>query len=382
VSPQARPVRVLHVVPGLESGGTERFLERLIVTLGRTVSSSIVSLKGEGEVGRALRRRGVAIRGLRLDDTADLLSLLPHRRRIAETMRPDVVQGWLPIGNALASFVAQALRVPALWNVRNAGGDMEQSWRSRIAELALPHLQPPDRVVCVSSSAALLLAPEERARGTAVVIENGFDEVRFARDDGARATLRRALRIDDDAPVLVAVQRFSTEKDPRTLFEAFRLVKEHAPRVHLLLLGSGNVDDNAALTSLIPHGVRAATHLLGTRDDVEQVLNAADVFVSASRAEGIPNAVAEALLTERTAVVTDVGDTRRLASPGVTLVAPGDPRALSDGVLAHLSESAYTRAQKGALSRAHVVQHFSLAHSAARYRALWEDCHVRHRGHS
>jgi len=205
--------------------------------------------------------------------------------------------------------------------------------------------------------------------------------VRFARDDDARREVRRALEIDDGDPVLIAVQRFSTEKDPRTLFAAFAAIRARAPRVRLLVLGSGNVDDNAVLTALIPPDVRAAVHLLGTRDDVERVLNAADVFVSASRAEGIPNAVAEALLSERTAVVTDVGDTRRLASPGVTLVEPSDPRALAEAVCAQLAESVVVRARKGALSRAHVVQHFSLAHSAARYRVLWEDCHVRHRRH-
>jgi len=368
------PVRVLHVVPGLERGGTERFLERLLAHLARShaarVRSSVVVLKDEGAIGRALRARGIPVRALALRGLDDVARALPHRSRIARGARPHVVQGWLAVGNATASVVGHALAVPVAWNERNSGGALPFTWPTALADRLAPIVPAPVCVVCLSEGARRR-ARAQRSDVETRVIENGYDDARFVFDARARRDVRAERAIDDDAPVVVAVQRFSPEKDPRALTRAFSEVRARLPRAHLLLVGEGNDARNAALTALVEERDRAHVHLLGARDDVARVLSAGDVFVSASRAEGVPNALAEALLVERVAVATDVGDTRLLACNALSLVAPGDVRALVEGTARALEEPAAERHARGRAGRAHVSARFSLASTAEQYVRLW-----------
>lgn len=368
------PLRVLHVVPGLERGGTERFLERLLLHLAGTqrerVHSSVVVLKGEGAIGRALRARGIPVRALEVQGIEAAVRALPHRSRVARSTHPHVIQGWLAVGNATASLVGHAFSIPVVWNERNSGGALPFTWPTAVAERLASLVPPPACVVCLSDGArrrAHAQRPDVRTH----VIENGYDDTRFVFDEPSRRQLRAEHGIADDDPVLVAVQRFSPEKDPRGLLEMFAEVRAQLPRAHLLLVGEGNDEQNAQLTALIASRDRAQVHLLGPRDDVARVLSSGDVFVSASRAEGVPNALAEALLVERLAVATDVGDTRLLACDGLTLVPPSNARALVDATLRALAMSPDQRRARGRLGRARIAERFSLSTSASRYLDLW-----------
>ena len=74
---------------------------------------------------------------------------------------------------------------------------------------------------------------------------------------------------------------------------------------------------------------------LGERDDVPQLLRAADGFVLSSAWEGMPNAVMEAMAAALPVVATDVGDVPELVEDRTSgfVVQPGDSEALADRML-------------------------------------------------
>jgi glycosyltransferase involved in cell wall biosynthesis len=112
--------------------------------------------------------------------------------------------------------------------------------------------------------------------------------------------------------------------------------------------------------------------LLGLREDVPDIMNALDLHVLSSCAEGFPNVVAEAMATGVPCVVTDVGDAARIVGDEGWVVPPRDAGALAgalDGALAiRGTPEMAARIDRG---RKRVAQLFSLETMVESYRQVW-----------
>ena len=95
--------------------------------------------------------------------------------------------------------------------------------------------------------------------------------------------------------------------------------------------GPGRSDALAAVAA--DEDLRRRVHLLGERDDVPELLAAADLFVLPSHREGMPRSIIEAMMTGLAVVATDIRASREPVEDGVTgrLVPVGDGPALAVG---------------------------------------------------
>jgi len=143
--------------------------------------------------------------------------------------------------------------------------------------------------------------------------------------------------------------------------------------VHAVLVGSGATAASPELVRLAAgEGIAERMHLLGERADVERVLPALDVLVSASSwAEGFPNVVGEAMACGVPCLVTDTGDCAEIVGDGGVVVPPGDGARLAAALVALLRLPAPERARMGERGRLRVTAEFTLESCVARYAALY-----------
>lgn len=145
---------------------------------------------------------------------------------------------------------------------------------------------------------------------------------------------RAALGIEGRAVVL-CVARLAEQKGlPLLLDAAARLA---APAAVVLVAGDGPLRDRLTariLAEALP------VRLLGWREDVTDLLTAADVVVSAAVWEGQPIAIQQALRAGAAIVATDVGGTREVTGDGALLVPGGDAVALVSAIDALLADPA------------------------------------------
>jgi glycosyltransferase involved in cell wall biosynthesis len=216
---------------------------------------------------------------------------------------------------------------------------------------------------------ALGLAPAGRTR----VIVNGIDAA-LVRAVAERAPMSRAaLGLRPDALVLATVARFDPVKRLEVLVRAVPLLVARVPEAQLLIVGDGSERDTlrALARTLAPgDGVVFA----GAIPDAARVLPVVDLYVTASRREGLPLAVLEAMACGLPVLATAAPGHVDAVEPEVTgrLVPLDDAPGLAAAAALLLRDPAL-RARMGRAGRERVEQHFSharvLAEVADLYRA-------------
>ena len=112
--------------------------------------------------------------------------------------------------------------------------------------------------------------------------------------------------------------------------------------------------------------------LLGRRSDIPQLLSQADIFVLASKHEGLPTVVIEAMACECYVVATDCGGSAEILGDTGQLVPIEDSQALADALKNTVALSSKDRMENNRKARARVEQLFSLETSVKKWLALYE----------
>jgi glycosyltransferase involved in cell wall biosynthesis len=203
------------------------------------------------------------------------------------------------------------------------------------------------------------------------VVHNGIDSQKIGPDATLRADTRRALGITDEFTWL-SVGRLTEAKRHVDLLAAMRIVSDSLPGGRLLIAGVGPL--HSRLESEIERaGLSRTVSLLGLRDDVPALMQAADGFVLSSAWEGLPMVLLEAGASALPIVATDVGGSAETVLPGTTgwLVPPRRPRSLADAMIRVMAVSPEERREMGARSREHIIRYFDMAAIADQWEAIY-----------
>lgn len=375
-------LRVTHVITGLGQGGAEAVLFRLATYPDQHVHHTLVSLTDDGVYGERLRAAGVTVHTLGMARGRVSLSGFLTLRRLLIAGKPDAVQTWMYHADLIGGLAARLAGIRALaWGIRNSGAHLQRSSRSARAVLKLCALlsgRVPAAIVCAARDAAVRHEQYGYRAERLVVIANGYDLSRYQPDAEARQRVRQSWQVGDDVPVIGCVARWDPLKDHANLLGAMAsLVHDGGPQrfpgLRCVLVGRGMSPDNAELAALIDRlGLRDRVLLAGPSDEVPAVMNALDIHVLSSCAEGFPNVVAEAMACGTPCVVTDVGDAAHIVDQTAVVVPPEQPEALAQGIARTLENIAVRGRQAvGDPGRDRVLAEFDLAHMVAAYDAVW-----------
>jgi glycosyltransferase involved in cell wall biosynthesis len=370
-------MRIMHVITGLEIGGAESMLEKLLALGAPEWDSVVVSLSAEGPIGARIAELGIPVLslGLRrgLPNPVSAISIIPMIRRC----RPVLVQGWMPHGNLMASFAvaSQLNRMPVVWNIRMSLDDttLPALTRAAIRSGGLLSRHP---VAIVYNSA--VGARQHEAVGyrkeKSVVIPNGFDCGRFHPDNAARRSLHAELGLREDAVLIGLVARYDPIKDHAGFLGAAGRVARSHPGVYFVLAGKGVTGEEPALMKVISEaGLQGRIFLLGERQDVSRLTAALDIACSSSTGEGFANTIGEAMACGVPCVVTDVGDSAYIVADTGMAVPPGSPGAFAQALCQMIEAGPEHRQRLGMLARRRVEQEFSLPAIARRYKVLYQE---------
>jgi glycosyltransferase involved in cell wall biosynthesis len=371
----SRPPRVMFFCPTLGEGGADRVVLTLLRRLARARVRPELAL---------MRREGALVADVPADvptfvlGSRRLLVSAPDLARLIRRERPDVVFSTHGGSNVIAA-IAHGLagsRARLVLSERSALVRGDRGRARRALELPAKRItyRRADLVTAVSGGVARELAARlGLAAGKIRVVYNPVidDELAAAAAEpvahpwfeGAGAAGSAAV------PVIVAVGRLVEIKDYPTLLDAFARIRAARP-ARLLVLGEGPL--RAALEARVrAAGLGGDVVLHGFDRNPFKYMARARLLLHASRAEGLPGALIQAMACGTPVVSTDCdfGPREVIARPGHDgfLVPVGDAAALADRALALLADGDLARRVAAAARQS--AQRFTAAAALARYAA-------------
>ncbi len=295
-------------------GGTERTVLNLARALDRErYRVCAACLRGCGPIGARLEEAGVPVHYLDMRGKMDWRAIFCLRRLLREN-NIDVLHSFLFHANMIGRIAARLARTPVvISSVRLCETRrLHLLWDRLTSGLV-------DMETCVSDevldyTADVAGVPREKL----VAIPNGVGD-EFAPSDEARARVRAELEIPDEAVVVLTVSRMAQGKGVDVLARVADGLCGGSRDVFFVAAGDGEL-----LEFLRGEVSGGFCRVLGRRDDVADLMAAADVFFLPSRREGLPNAILEAMASALPVVAFDVPGCRRLVTDGETGLLAGD----------------------------------------------------------
>lgn len=331
-------MKIAYLIVDLEIGGTERVLERLVSNLSPGFEPCVISMVGEGPIGKRLK---VPVVELKMRGKLDA-SAVPKAAAAIREFRPDILHTFLFHANLLGRLLKSISGVKTIASLRTLEGKF---YHRPLHRLAGPGF---DKVVCASEAVAEHARRAMGIRDTQVIY-NGVPIPKNAK--GIKAEL-------GVSPLVATSVRIAKGKGAREVVELAKRI----PEAHFVLIGGG--DEEAALRAIAGPNVRFA----GWRDDVPSLLVDTDVYVHASQlGEGFPNALAEAMAAGCAVVATDAGGTREVVGDA------GIVTADLEGAVRRLLADPAERARLAKAARNRAERLFSLEAMVRAYEALYRE---------
>jgi glycosyltransferase involved in cell wall biosynthesis len=332
------PVLRVLLLLGTSGGGVGRHVHALAAALAGTGHAVTVGGPASTERDFSFTAVGARFVAVEVRESPHPAADLRARGLIGRLARgADVVHAHgLRVGGLAA--LARRGRTPLVVTVHNAlltGGS--RRGRVRLAYAVLERLvaRRADVVLAVSADLQQGLL-RLGARDVRPAVVPAPDALR----PGSTPDATRAALGTGDRLVVLCVARLAEQKGLPTLLDAVSRLgppARVAEQVAVLVAGDG------PLRAVLQARVEAEglpVRLLGWRDDVADLLTAADVVVSAAVWEGQPVAVQQALRAGRPLVATDVGGTAAVTRDAALLVPADDADALAAALRRLLSDPA------------------------------------------
>lgn len=367
-------MRIMHVIAGLETGGAECMLYRLVKNM-QSHDQVVVSLTSIGSIGRVLVNEGVTVYALNMRWT-HLWRPLWQLWRLIRTFKPNTIQTWMYHADLIGGIMARIAGVQNIvWNVRNT--EIPQGVLSTtgifVHLCALVSSVVPRSIICCANAGLTKHVELGYSRERVVVIPNGYDISSWQIPKASRAEVRKLYGLQTDAFVVGIVGRY----DPLKGYEHFiraavQFANRSRRRAIFLMIGRNVVKANAELGAIMKRcGVNGHFKLMGERRDIPLLMYCMDIYCLSSTAEGFPNVVAEAMLMKTPCVVTDVGDASLIVGSTGFVVQAAQPDKLADALLACEQMSPAQLNDLGLEARQRIIDNYSISIIAHRYEEIY-----------
>ena len=367
------PVVLAELAGSAAYGGGERYLELLFDHLDRARFRGLLICPEPGPFVERMEKRGVETHLVLLAPLFNPFALWRLTRLLVRE-RVTILQTHGARANFYGRIAGRLAGVPVIIStVHNSLKDYEVRSLRRglyafLLRLTLPIVH---RIICVSNANRRDVIEECPASAAKLrTVYNGVDPSAFPSQPD-RKRVREELGITP-GPVLVMIARLTEQKGHRYLLQTIPSLLKTWPQLCCVFVGEGELHD-ALRCMAVDLAAARACRFMGVREDIADVLAAADVVVLPSLSEGFPFVLLEALAMGCPVVASRVNGVPELIEDHTTglLVPPRDPQALEAAIREILSDPT-AASRMGAVGRAVVRERFTVNRMVADTTAIFD----------
>jgi len=328
-----KKIRDLECIRQGSIGGGERHLIDLSISLDKSQFEPIALSFTDGPMIDTLKDNGIKtyiIPSLHAFD----ISTWGKVRKLIIKERIDLVHahGTRAITNIF--WAAKLTRKPLIYSIHGWSFHPDQSSKKRkvieLIEKFLTNLA--DVNISVSRSNQIDgISRFKMPRST--VIYYGINQ-EFFNPNKEFIDIRKEFGLPHDFTIVLFMVRMTLQKDPFTILRAFKLVTEKITNIVLLLVGDGDLKDEA---KSLAKELDISDHVkfINFRQDVPNFLHAADIYCLPSLWEGLPIGLLEAMFMKKAIIATPVDGTKEVITDRYNgiLIPAQDPGKLANAIV-------------------------------------------------
>lgn len=304
---------------GLANGGTDTFVINVAKGLIENGHDVTVVMAVDDD-NLQFREQEAIDSGIRIFRTCDLDGLKKkalHCKRLYKLLKNgkfDVFHANMDLLNGLNMFVAKMAGIPVrVCHSHNSESQFEKSTGKHLAvgmyrAVMRKLIKYNSNRYCGCSELAMdyLFPKYWKKNDKATVIFNGIDLDRFKNLGTDLITeKKKSLSLNTDDKVIVVVGRFATQKNPTFIVDIMSELVKLRSDVHLLWIGTGALQKETE-ERISELNLSDYITLLGSRKDVNEILQCADAFLFPSLFEGLGIVAVEAQAADVICLVSDV----------------------------------------------------------------------------
>ena len=264
---------------------------------------------------------------------AKSFSRFEEAKNIFQLTQPDLIifSDSQPLSNIPAKETAIELGIPYIVVVNAANSGWAEKYADYLERLPAIYQQAREIIAVSQANLQLLHQKYKLPQKQGKVIYYGRPQKYFTSSNGIpKNRLRQELNIPEDAIILFTSARLDFVKGYQYQLEAIKQLQQNpiCSKLYFIWAGIGTFEAQLRFTAASLNNPKQIK-FLGERDDIPDLLDAADIFILPSHFEGMPLAIMEAMAKGLPVIASSVsGIPEQLGDTGKLLPDPNvDPKA-------------------------------------------------------
>ncbi|MDA8094321.1 MAG: glycosyltransferase [Betaproteobacteria bacterium] len=356
-------MRILHTEWSDGWGGQEHRIISEIVGMRARGHEVWLATRPQCAIAREAAQRGIPVALFGMRHRADLGTLV-RLARFLRRERIEIVNTHSSLDSWLGAFAARLARVPVLVRTRHLNLPLKRG------PVHFAHYLPDGVITCGDAMKRRLVEENGFPAQHVTSIPTGIDFSAF-RPVRPREAVRGELGLAPSDFVILMAAVLRRVKRHALALEAFADLAHSLPNARLVLAGNGPLRQETERCAEAL-GIAQRVHFLGHRDDVADLMQAADVCLLTSRSEGVPQALTQAMGLGVPVVATAVGGVPELIMHERTglLVPPENAPAIAAALKRTAENPAWSNAM-AEQGQSKVLSEFSLEAMLAKTDSLF-----------
>lgn len=356
-----KKIRVLQGIRQGKVGGGESVLLSLVENIDKEIFEPVVLSFTDGPMVEQLKAMNIPVHIIHTEKPFDI-SVWKKVRKLIRDERIDIVHAHGTRANSNMFWATRKEGLPLIYTCH--GWSFHQDQHSLKRKIRIWG----ERILTRKATVNICVSNANKKEGIAlfgksfdpVVIQNSIDGRKFDPDREYK-DVRKEFGIDRSEILLGFIARFTWQKQPLVLINAFADALKEVPEVRLLLVGDGE-QKQEALMLIEKLGIKEKIVLEDFRKDVPDLLAAIDIFVLPSLWEGLPVALLEAMSMSKPIIATGVDGTAEVIEDRVSgyLISTDNLKEQIAKAITHLCRNKELRDNLGAGARRRIQEHYNV----------------------
>lgn len=300
------PIKIVHFVSGLKSGGVEQVLYNYISKMDPNIYENYIVYQHEAdpvcytkmaEITKGLYNIPYKIKRP--------FANLKEARKVIKQIKPDIVHCHMSKVNFFGLLPAYKEKIKVRINHSHAAVPTSSFFKKCYYKIC-------DRLNCkyathlvgCGEEAAKFIYKSKKDKRNVSVLTNRIDDKKFAYSLEYRNNIRKLLNVKDDEKLLGTIGRLETQKNHLRLIEIFKSLCDVDDNYKLLIVGSGSLK-NQICELLEKYEIKDKVIISNPVPDVYKYYSGMDCFILPSLYEGLPLVSVEAQFNEIPTILSD-----------------------------------------------------------------------------